>query len=438
MEGAGVLMQDRASSDDEALFRKISWRIIPFLFVSYVVSMIDRVNIGFAQLQMKQDLAFNDAIYGFGAGIFFIGYFLFEVPSNLLLEKIGARRTFSRIMVCWGLVSAGMMFVTTPWQFYTLRFLLGAFEAGFFPGIVLYITYWYPARRRATVVSWFFAGVAIAGVIGGVLSGYLMSGMAGVSGLRGWQWMFVIEGLPASVLGVIAYFYLCDGPQHVRWLSGAEKQQLAALLDADAHDAAASAKTDSFGTALKSAKVYLLSFVYFTLACGSFALSFWAPTLIREAGVRDLASVGLYTAIPYAIGAIGIVLISRHSDATLERRRHFVICAIGGALALACLTLPLAALTAKLAILTVAIVLIYAAIPVFWAIPSRYLGNAAAAGGIALISSIGQIGGFASPYAIGLIKSQTGRLDNGLYLMSALLLLGALVVHRVMRERRAA
>lgn len=429
---ASVLTLDE--TDPHAVFKTITRKIIPFLFLCYVVSFLDRINIGFAQIQMKHDLAFSDAIYGLGAGIFFVGYFLFEVPSNMLLERIGARRTFTRIMVCWGAISAGMMFVSAPWQFYTLRFLLGAFEAGFFPGIVLYLTYWYPSARRATVVSWFFAGVAIAGLIGGLISGWIMKGMDGTAGLFGWQWMFVIEGLPACFLGVVAYFYLVDGPMHAKWLSSEQKTWLLKTLELDRAQSSSEKAAGSFSAALRSLKVYLLAFIYFTLAAGSFAISFWVPTLIRESGVRDVLSVGLYSAIPYGIGALGIVLIARRSDAQVERRWHFIVCALVAAAALSLLTVRPGSLGIMLAVLTCAVIFIYAAIPIFWAIPPAHLRGSAAAGGIALISSLGQLGGFVSPYLIGLIKTHTGKIDNGLYVMSVLLVLGALTVYLAFKD----
>jgi len=427
MEGTVTLVNALSDTESDRLFRRITLKIIPFLFLSYVISFLDRINIGFAQLQMKHDLAFSDAVYGLAAGMFALGYVLLEVPSNLLLERVGARRTFSRIMFFWGIVSSSMMLVRSPGAFYALRFLLGMCEAGFFPGIVLYLTYWYPAKRRATVVSWFFAGVAIAGLVGGLASGWIMQRMAGMAGLHGWQWMFLLEGAPASVLGVMAYFHLADDPQKVSWLSGEDKRLLAQTLDVD-RAAQGRDHPPTFRAALRNAKVYILAFVYFTLACGSFAISFWVPTLIKGFGVSDLLSVGLYSAIPYGIGALGVVLISRRSDARLERRWHYLTCTVGGAAALSLLTIHGGSLALMLTILSIAVVLVYAAMPIFWAVPPSYLGSCAAAGGIALISSIGQVGGFVSPYLIGLIKAQTGTLDNGLYLMSTLLCLGALAL----------
>ncbi|HXZ10535.1 MAG TPA: MFS transporter, partial [Paraburkholderia sp.] len=282
-----------ASAHDEQLYRKVSMRIIPFLFLCYVVSFLDRINIGFAQLQMKHDLGFSDAMYGLGAAVFYVGYVLFEVPSNMLLARFGARRTFTRIMLLWGIASVGMMFVSTPTHFYALRFLLGVFEAGFFPGIVLYLTYWYPAHRRAAVLSIFFAGVAVAGVLGGLFSGWIMRDMAGVLGLFGWQWMFVIEGVPAVLLGLVAAFWLVDGPQHARWLSTAEKEHLIAQRDAG-HKAWAAHSSTSFAHALRNPRVYLFAFIYFSLTCASLTLNFWMPLMIRDFGVHDVLWISLY------------------------------------------------------------------------------------------------------------------------------------------------
>jgi sugar phosphate permease len=392
------------AAHDDLLYRKVSLRIVPFLFLCYVVSFLDRINIGFAQLQMKHDLGFSDAMYGLGAAVFYIGYVLFEVPSNLLLSRFGARRTFTRIMLLWGVASVGMMMVSTPAHFYLLRFMLGVFEAGFFPGIVLYLTYWYPARRRAAVLSVFFAGVAVAGVLGGLVSGWIMRDMGGA---------------PAVVLGLVAAFYLVDGPQHAKWLTAAEKAQLIAERDEDR--TASSHSSHSFVQALRNPRVYLFAFIYFSLTCASLTLSFWMPLMIRDFGIRDVLAISLYSVIPNAIGAVGLVLIARHSDRRAERRRHFAVCTIGGGIALSLLTLHLSSFPAMLAILSLATLLIFSALPIFWTVPSSYLSGAAAAGGIALISSIGITSGIVSPWAIGQIKMHTGSMDSALYILTALL-----------------
>ena len=407
---------------DALLFRKIAWRIVPFLFLCYVVSFLDRINIGFAQLQMKHDLGFSDAMYGLGAAVFYVGYVCCEVPSNMLLARFGARRTFTRIMLLWGLASTGMMFVSQPSHFYVLRFLLGVFEAGFFPGIVLYLTYWFPANRRAAAISVFFAGVAVAGVLGGLLSGWIMRDMSGVLGLHGWQWMFAIEGAPAILLAFVAFTLLVDRPQDAPWLTSDEKARVAALCaEGRAHGNAHDGR--SVMTALANPRVYLFAFIYFSLTCASLTLNFWMPLMIRDFGVTDVVAVSLYTVVPNAVGAVGLVLIARRSDRTGERRKHFACCTIGGGLALAALTLHLHSFAAMLACLSIAATLIFAALPIFWAVPTRYLSDNAAAAGIALISSIGITSGIVSPWVIGIIRTRTGSMDLAVYLLAALLAL---------------
>ncbi|WJF92108.1 MFS transporter [Paraburkholderia bonniea] len=428
-------IEPAAQQQDRALYRKVALRIVPFLFISYIVAFLDRINIGFAQLQMKGDLGFSDAVYGLGAGVFFLGYFLFEVPSNLLLQRIGARRTFIRIMVCWGLISAGMAFVTTPLMLYLMRFLLGVFEAGFFPGIILYLTYWFPASRRAAVTSWLFVAVAIAGVLGGIVSGAIMEYTGGMLGLSGWQWMFIIEGLPAAVLGVMAWWLLQDHPSSARWLSAAEKARLQAHLDAD-QAARSHVASHSFADALRNPRVYLLAAVYFTLTCGTMAISFWLPAMIKSAGVNGVLQVGLYSAIPYGFGALGIVLVSRHSDRHRERRGHYAVCAILGGVTLSALGFLPASLPLMLVLLSMAVVFTFAALPVFWSIPQDYLSGTGAAGGIALISSLGQLGSFFSPTLIGWVKMVTGRIDNGLHLLALLLVLGGVTLYFALGSRR--
>ncbi|MDQ0142317.1 MFS transporter [Cupriavidus necator] len=415
-----------AARDEHALYRKVWLRVIPFLFVCYVVSFLDRINIGFAQLQMKHDLGFSDAMYGLGAAVFYVGYVLCEVPSNMLLARFGARHTFTRIMVLWGAASVAMMAVSTPAQFYTLRFLLGVFEAGFFPGIVLYLTYWFPARRRAAVMAIFFAGVAVAGVLGGLVSGWIMRDMAGVLGLQGWKWMFALEGAPAVLLGLVAARVLVDGPRQAGWLSEHERAHLLRDTAAQAH--AGGHSLHALRQVLRNPRVYIFAFIYFSLTCGSLALSFWMPLMIRDFGVTDVMAVSLYSVVPNAVGAVGLIVIARHSDRTGERHRHFLLCTAGGALALAALTLPLPGLATMLAILSVAAVLIFAALPVFWALPPGYLPGAGSAAGIAFISSIGITSGIVSPWVIGQIKTRTGSLDHALYLLAALLLASGLAM----------
>ncbi|WP_420212472.1 MFS transporter [Burkholderia aenigmatica] len=409
------------ASDDALLFRKIAWRIVPFLFLCYVVSFLDRINIGFAQLQMKHDLGFSDAMYGLGAAVFYVGYVFCEVPSNLLLARFGARRTFTRIMLLWGIASTGMMFVSQPSHFYVLRFLLGVFEAGFFPGIVLYLTYWFPANRRAAAISVFFAGVAVAGVLGGLMSGWIMRDMSGVLGLHGWQWMFAIEGAPAILLAFAAFTKLVDRPQDAAWLTSDEKARVAALCAEGRGAAHDTHDRRSLAAALTNPRVYLFAFIYFSLTCASLTLNFWMPLMIRDFGVTDVVAVSLYTVVPNAVGAVGLILIARRSDRTGERRKHFACCTIGGGLALAALTLHLHSFAAMLACLSIAATLIFAALPIFWAVPTRYLSGNAAAAGIALISSIGITSGIVSPWVIGMIRTKTGSMDLAVYLLAALL-----------------
>lgn len=416
-----------SATNDDRLISKVAWRIIPFLFLCYVISFLDRINIGFAQLQMKHDLGFSDAMYGLGAAVFYVGYVLFEVPSNMLLAKFGARKTFTRIMLLWGLASVSMMFVSKPEHFYLLRFLLGVFEAGFFPGIVLYITYWFPANRRASVMSVFFAGVAIAGVLGGLVSGWIMRDMGGILGLHGWQWMFAIEGAPAVLLAFVALFYIVDRPRDAVWLTHAEKARLTDLCSAEGVDKEGG-HAGGLRAALTNPRVYMFAFAYFSLTCASLTLNIWMPLMIRDFGVTDVVHVSLYTVIPNAIGAVGLLLIARNSDRMRERRKHFAVCAIGGGIALAALTLHFQSLTVMLGLLSAATVLIYAALPVFWAMPPNYLTGNSAASGIALISSIAITSGIVSPWVMGNIRTATGSMDLGMYLLAGLLTLGAAVI----------
>ncbi|BCG03643.1 MFS transporter (plasmid) [Paraburkholderia sp. PGU19] len=421
-------------TSDDGLFRKVTLRIIPFLFFCYVIAILDRNNIGFAQLQMKHDLSFTDAAYSLGAVFFFVGYVLFEVPSNMLLHKFGARKTFARIMVLWGACSVMMVAVSTSTQFYVLRFLLGVFEAGFFPGIVFYLTFWFPARRRAGALSIFYAGVAVAGVLGGLVSGGIMRGMDGVHGIHGWQWMLAIEGAPAIVLGVIAYFYLKDKPANATWLGANEKRRLEELL---AFEGKPGEHSHSLMDAVRNPYVYLFAFVYFCLTSAILLLLFWMPTMIKEFGITDIVQISLYSAIPNAIGAVGVILIARRSDRRNERKWHFVVCGVIAAVALSLLTAHGIGFTVSMALLTAAAVSVYAAHPIFWSVPATFFRGPNAAASIALVSSIGVSSGTITPYLIGLIKTYTGSMSNAFYFIAVLLAFACVAMAYALRFERA-
>jgi sugar phosphate permease len=415
-----------AQSILDATYRKVTWRLLPFLFICYVVAFLDRINIGYAQLQMKQTLPFGDAVYGLGAGIFFLGYFLFEVPSNLMLARVGARRTLLRIMFCWGIVAAAMMFVSTPTMFYVLRFLLGVFEAGFFPGVLLYLTYWYPNARRGRIIALFMTATTIAGVIAGPLSGGIMKYMDGMNGWAGWQWLFLVQGLPASLLGIAAYFFLQDKPEDAQWLTASEKAIVRNQLDADSQAAAGS--HGSFWQLLRDPKVYVLSLVYFLLLGAAYAIIFWVPTVIRSWGVTDMLQIGLYAAIPNLVGAIAMVFVARHSDAKMERRWHLIACVLVASVGMLLTVMAKGNLALSLAALSLAVVGVASATPIFFTIPTAYLSPASAAAGLALISSLGNLGAAVSPSLTGLISARTGNPLDSMFLVIAAYALVAVVV----------
>ncbi|WP_338768299.1 MFS transporter [Massilia sp. METH4] len=417
-------MNDQDDAAHDALYRRVSRRLLPFLFLCYVAAYLDRVNVGFAKLQMQADLALSDTVYGIGAGIFFIGYFLFEVPSNLLMERVGARRWIARIMISWGFVSAATMFATGPVSFYVLRFLLGVAEAGFFPGVVLYLTYWYPAHRRARIVALFMSGVAIAGVLGGPLSGAIMSAFAGHAGLHGWQWLFLLEGLPSVALGIWTLFYLDDNLRAARWLGEADKAALERALEPEQRTRRHLPLPQLFA----SGTVWLLALVYFLFVMGLYGVSFWLPQLLKNSGVQDVFRIGLLTAIPYGVAAIVMVLAARHSDRTAERRWHIAGAGVAGAAGLLVATAYAHDTALALAALSVATAGILTTFPIFWSLPTALLGGTAAAAGIALINSVGNLAGFLSPYLVGAIRDATGSTAPGITLLAASLVLGALLV----------
>jgi len=405
-----------------AIYRKISWRVLPLMLVCYFFAYLDRINIGFAKLQMQQDIGISDAVYGLAAGIFFLGYVMFEVPSNLLLVKVGARKTMSRILVLWGLTSAAMLFVRDAQTFYILRFMLGVFEAGFAPGMIFYLTYWYSSSRMAGALAVLMLVGPLGGTLGGPVSTWIMTAFEGSHGMHGWQWMFLLEGLPCVVLGVFAYFFLVDKPADARWLSEREKKLLAADI------VQPETSHSSFLTVLKDPRVYIMAFSYFCFICGIYTISFWLPTMIKNAGIVDVMQIGLYSAIPYLVGGVVMLLLARSSDRLRERRWHVALAALAAALALGLAALVPDNFVLFMVCMSVATAGIWAAYTVFWAMPSEYLKGQAAAGGIALINSIGLLGGFFSPSLIGWAKTTYGTLNAGLYVMVGLLVLGSIAV----------
>jgi ACS family tartrate transporter-like MFS transporter len=419
-----------AADVGRATLAKVAWRLLPFLLLLYVIAWIDRVNIGFAALQMNADLGFSAAVYGFGAGVFFIGYALFEVPSNLILVRVGARLWIARIMITWGVISVAMMYVEGPVSFYTLRFLLGVAEAGFLPGIIYYLGTWFPAAERARAISWFMLAIPLSTVVGAPLAGMLLQ-LDGWHGLEGWQWLFLLEGLPAVVLGFVVLGYLTDRPEQAQWLTPAEREWLAERMRTEQR---AAAERHGFGlrAALTHPTVWLLGLILFACQCGSYGLTLWIPQIVQGlSGMSDLA-VSMISALPYVAAAIGMIAIGSSSDRTGERFMHIAIpSAIGalGFIAAAFLTSPVLGMIA----LTVAAVGDLGTRGPFWALPTRFLTGSAAAAGIGLINTMASLGGFVGPNVVGLARQVTGSFAGGLVFL-ALLLFAAAVAAIALRR----
>ena len=406
------------STELDGVYRKIFFRLIPFLMVLWILAWIDRVNIGFVKLTMLDELKWSEAVYGLGAGIFFLGYFFFEVPSNLLLQKIGAKKTIMRITIGWGVTSIVMMFVTTPEWFYVGRFVLGVFEAGFYPGIILYLTYWFPNDRRAKAFGMFMSASALAGVIGGPLAGGIMGGLNGVNGWSGWQWVFLLEGIPSVIAGIVTYFYLTDKPEQATWLTQRERDLVQADLDRD-HQAMGQ-REHSMLASLRDGRMWLLILIYFCIIAANSSLTFYGPTLVKEVGFKSPLAVGWIMSAAYLCGAAGMIYNGIHSDRQQESRYHCGLAAALGAGSILVIALLLnASPMLTLVALTLAIVGTMSAIPVFWQMPNRILSGTAAAAGVALINSIANLAGFGAPWMLGIIKTQTGVLTTGLYVVAA-------------------
>jgi len=415
---------------EPALYRRIFWRIVPFLFLCYVVAFLDRVNVGFAKLQMAGQLGFSDAVYGFGAGIFFVGYFLFEVPSNLVLEKIGARLWIARIMVTWGVISACMMLVKTDFWFYTLRFLLGAAEAGFFPGVILYMTYWFPAAQRCRMNALFLTAVAISNIIGAPVSGSIMQFLDGARGWQGWQWLFLLEGIPSILLGALVLLLLPDGPQKARWLNVSERALVLRRLAEDEASKATSRLRHRFTDVFRDGRVWALAFCYLCIQIGFYGVNFWMPTIIQELGIdqHDYLKVGLLSMVPWGVAMVAMLVNSSHSDRSGERFRHAIIPMLASAIGLLGLALVGHAPLPSIVCLALVTSGLLAEIAVFWSIPPAFLSGTAAAAGIAGINSVGGLGGFIGPDLIGRIRTATDSADMAFYTLAASMLLGAAVL----------
>ncbi|OAP36904.1 MFS transporter [Sinorhizobium glycinis] len=412
-------------SVEDRAYSKVFWRIIPFLMLCYVVAYLDRVNVGFAKLQMSSELGLSEAAYGIGAGIFFIGYFLFEVPSNVILNKVGARVWIARIMITWGVISAAFMFTTSETVFYILRFLLGIAEAGFFPGIILYLTTWYPAHRRAKIITTFMSAIPISSIFGNPLSGLLMDSFHGTHGLSGWQWMFLIEAIPAILFGVATFFYLDDTIGHAKWLTSEEKKVLTVNIDAE--NRTKSSSPHSVAGTLTDPRVWLMCLIYFCFVLGQYGLNFWMPTLVKATGVTGNLNIGLISAIPYVCTFVAMLALGRSSDRLRERRWHLVVPAViaaGGFIAATSAT----STTLAIVCLSLAAAGAISCAPLFWSLPTAFLAGTGAAAGIAWINSVGNLAGFLGPFLVGYLKDFTGSNSAGMYLLAAALVIGSLAV----------
>jgi D-galactonate transporter len=404
----------------EQTYRKVFWRLVPFLMLCYVVAYLDRVNVGFAKLQMSQELGFSETVYGLGAGLFFIGYFLFEVPSNVILHRVGARVWIARIMITWGIISAGFMFVNSATSFYIMRFLLGLAEAGFYPGVILYTTTWFPAHRRARVIA-----IPVSGIFGNPLSGWIMDAFNGAYGLSGWQWMFVVEAVPAVLVGLAVFFYLDNRPSEAKWLNPAEQQVIERDIAADG--AGKEQSPHSIATVFRNGRIWFMSLIYFAFVTGQYGLTFWMPTIVKASGIQGNLNIGLVSAIPFLFAVFVMILLGRSSDRMRERRWHLIVPALCGAVGFV-VAASAGSTVVAIAALAVAAGGVLTCAPLFWSLPTAFLSGAGAAAGIALINSVGNLAGFASPYVIGALRDSTGSTAAGMYALAGMLVIGAVCV----------
>ncbi|MBN3761833.1 MFS transporter [Burkholderia sp. Ac-20365] len=422
-----TISRNDSSTFEAKTYAKVSRRLIPFLMLCYLGAYLDRVNVGFAKLQMLSDLRFSETVYGMGAGIFFLGYFLFEVPSNLILHKVGARKWLARIMLTWAVISASFVFVKSPAVFYMLRFLLGVAEAGFAPGVILYLTYWYPSARRAKALSLFFMAIPLAGMIGGPLSGWIMHSLQGAMSMAGWKWLFLLEAVPSLVLGVAILLYLDDSIAKAKWLTDSEKALLARNVAGDNAHKTAHLSIRAF---IGDRRLWLMAAIYFCVVLGQYGLTFWLPTIIRKSGVSDPLWIGIFTAIPYLCAIVALPLIGMSADRHRERRFHLAIPMLIAAAGFA--TLPaLGSVVASIICLSIAAAGILASSSQFWSLPTALLGGVSAAAGIAAVNCFANLAGFFSPAIVGWLNDLTGKSTAGLVFISVAVTLGAALVFLV-------
>jgi sugar phosphate permease len=407
-------------------YRKVTLRLIPFLCLCYLMSYLDRINIGFAKLQMAQDLHLSETAYGLGAGLFFVGYILFEVPSNAVLQKIGAPLWIARIMISWGILSGLILLVSTPWQFDVLRILLGVAEAGFLPGVLFYLTTWFPSWRRARIISLFMIGVPLASLIGGPLSGWILANFENAAGLRGWQWLFLLEATPTVLLGILTFLVLPKAPQHAAWLTEDEKREISRSLMAD--EAEAGDNKGRFLDGINDIKVWMLGAIDFSILLCAYAIGFWMPTFIRNAGVHDAFNIGLLTAIPSLTALVAMLLIGASSDRMRERRLHIALPFLVGGAALSASTFFTANVAATVGLFAIASAMITGTVPVFFSLPATFLRGAAAASGFALTCSVANIAGLIGNSLMGLALDWTGSSSAAIWSFVACLLVSAWLV----------
>lgn len=413
------------AAQTDHVYRKVAWRLVPFLMICYAVAYLDRVNVGYAKLGMSADLNLSDAVYGLGAGIFFLGYFLFEVPSNIMLHRLGARTWIARIMISWAVVSGACAFIDGPVSFYVLRFLLGVAEAGFFPGIILYLTYWFPAARRGRIIAVFMVAIPLAGLVGGPVSGVIMDRFDGLADWAGWRWMFVAEAVPALFLGLAVLRFLDSRPVDARWLSDQEQRQI--LDDLEQDRSAAPAGHARLRDLLRDPLLLKFSAIYLCCVMGQYGVTFWLPTMIADMAFDSVLIIGLVSAIPYGCAIVAMITLGWHSDKTGERRWHLMLAMLVGAFALAAAPLLTGGPILSMLILSIAAAAILAATPLFWNLPTATLNGAAAAVGIAAINSIGNIAGFLSPFMVGWINEATGTITAGMISLAMVLMAGVLL-----------